>query len=158
MGQGAYEWWSREGACNSSSIQIQITDVFLFWWGAVCIVQSVTYFKLCDYVRKYTMAVQEIVTLESTDVQEEIQVMGTQECQDKQNILISSALTVNVGQLPDNCKLPWRRSKKLLKFHLGMTLIINRYDHPSVVYGTSTTDVTLANHRIWLLTHNWLHH
>ena len=71
----------------------------------MCIVQSVTYFRLCDYVRKYTMAVQEIVTLESTDVQE-IQVMGTQECQDKQNILISSALTVNVGQLPDNCKLP----------------------------------------------------
>ena len=37
--------------------------------------------------------------------------------------------------------------KKHLKFHLGMTLVINRYDHARVVYGTSTTDgvhVTLA--------------
>ena len=52
-------------------------------------------------------------------------------------------------------------SKKHLKFHLGMTLVINRYDHTRVLYGTSTTDgvhVTLANHRKWLLTHNWLHH
>ena len=39
---GAYERRSREGACNSGSIQIQITYVFLFWNCAMRVMRSAT--------------------------------------------------------------------------------------------------------------------
>ena len=55
----AYEQRSHERACNSGSIKVRITYVFPFWWGAMRVMWSITYFKL----REKTIAelkVQEI--------------------------------------------------------------------------------------------------
>ena len=40
---GAYERQSREGACNSGSIQILTTYVFPFWKCAMRVMRSVTH-------------------------------------------------------------------------------------------------------------------
>ena len=75
-GTGAYERRSREGACNSSSIQIQITYIFPFWWGAMRVMQSVTYFRMRLHEKKNygRIASTRHSDSDSTDVQKEIQV------------------------------------------------------------------------------------
>ena len=52
VSSGAYERRSHEGACNSGSIQILIAYIFPFWWGAMRVMRSVTYFRSCGYVGK----------------------------------------------------------------------------------------------------------